>query len=402
LASHDEPPPSEARTRATSSSSLWPLLLGALVLAALGGVAWWAWPPEGPPAEDGSGTARVSGLPESVPPSTCGECHPGEEAHYSRSGHANTLHKMAGTALARRLDGRTVEDPEEPGVSWTYALKDGEMTVERKGPEGKAERMAIDYAFGSGTHAVTFVSLAKGGGGKEHRLSVFAHPPEFDVTPGQEEGTRTKGVTPLGRDLSPEKMRGCFKCHTARLSARDPDLFVAETMVPDVTCERCHGPAWEHVEAARRGEGDLRMPFGPGRQTAEEQLRLCGDCHRHPSQNFAGGIRPDNPEILRFQPVGLWQSICYQKSAGKLSCVTCHDPHAKVSTDLDAYQAACLNCHRPPSPAVCKVNPTDGCLECHMPRQDTGHGFIWTDHWIRVRRESPAVSPASGPVGGPG
>ena len=40
--------------------------------------------------------------------------------------------------------------------------------------------------------------------------------------------------------------------------------FDAETLIPNVTCERCHGPGRRHVEAARRGEASLDMPFGLG------------------------------------------------------------------------------------------------------------------------------------------
>src|SRR5689334_892998 len=50
----------------------------------------------------------------------CAECHPGEFAHFTRSGHAQTLRKAVESTLARRLAGRSVADPEQPGVTWTY------------------------------------------------------------------------------------------------------------------------------------------------------------------------------------------------------------------------------------------------------------------------------------------
>ena len=40
------------------------------------------------------------------------------------------------------------------------------------------------------------------------------------------------------------------------------------------------------------------------------------------------------------------QSLCYTKS-GKMTCLTCHDPHRKVpaSGRMAHYKKACLGCH---------------------------------------------------------
>ena len=130
----------------------------------------------------------------------------------------------------------------------------------------------------------------------------------------------------------------------------------------------------------------MTMPFGKV-WTAEGQMRLCGDCHRHPSQAPPGEIRADNPKIARFQPVGLMQSACYTRSDGALSCVNCHDPHSRASTDRASYAAACLACHQPGGRPVCPISPRRDCIGCHMPALDTGQGIPFTDHWIRVRKD---------------
>jgi hypothetical protein len=104
-------------------------------------------------------------------------------------------------------------------------------------------------------------------------------------------------------------------------------------------------------------------------------------------------IKPEYPVLVRFQPVGLMQSACYLKSQGALSCSTCHDPHARTSTDTPAYEAVCLSCHRGPSKTPCKVSPTAGCVGCHMPRRDASRGMMMTDHWIRSRPEAAAGLP---------
>jgi len=97
-----------------------------------------------------------------------------------------------------------------------------------------------------------------------------------------------------------------------------------------------------------------------------------------------GDTRVDNAALVRHQPVGLMQSACFLKGDGKLGCSTCHDPHARASTDRAAYQAVCLGCHGSPNQATCPVSPRDGCVECHMQRRDVGRGMMMSDHWIRV------------------
>ena len=157
-------------------------------------------------------------------------------------------------------------------------------------------------------------------------------------------------------------------------------------MIPNISCERCHGPARGHVEAARRGiQGEApAMPIGPGGWTAARQMERCGECHRVPEMVTPGDIRVENAALVRHQPVGLMQSACYQKSNGAMGCVTCHDPHARSSSDRSGYETFCLACHDNGSKTACPVSPRDGCIDCHMPQRDVGRGMMMSDHWIRV------------------
>ncbi len=333
-------------------------------------------------------TSRFS----SVGLKSCSVCHPGEYASHSVSGHARTLRAAAKSPLARRLSGATFADPEAPGVSWTYGLSDGRFWVERCEAE-RVEQFPIDYAFGSGRHATTFVTLTERTPDRprmfEHRLTVFAHQESPEITPGQGKARRStiQGVEPSGRSYQTQQTLKCFECHTTAISDRGPLLLDETTMIPNIGCERCHGPGKEHVEAAHRRAGDeaLKMPFGRGRWSAADEMRLCGGCHRLPETVGSDMISPDNPTLVRFQPVGLMQSACYQKSQGALSCSTCHEPHARSSTDLPAYEAVCLSCHSGPSQTACKVSRVTGCVGCHMPRRDASRGMMMIDHWIRSR-----------------
>jgi hypothetical protein len=373
---------------------------GLAMIAAVIGGGWWASGGRRSAFTiDVPGSPRVSAGPYSGS-KVCGECHPSESATYGRSGHARTLTLASASPLARRLNGRVVADPERPEVTWHYALRDGVFRAERseKGHRD-VERFVLEYILGSGDHAATFVTITDPQKpiSWEHRLTYFAGTDSLGMTPGQRAEAPVSGTTDHGRELSPRETLKCFGCHATPESEAPPTapgqapIAEAERLSPNVTCEHCHGPARTHVESARRGRLDLKMPFGPGQWTAESLLGLCGQCHRHPSRFPADRIRSDDVQLARFQPIGLMQSSCFTKSQGALSCVSCHNPHDKASKDQAIYEAACLTCHGRPAKAVdrnrnCPVSPSQGCIDCHMPKVDSGQRVLFTDHWIRIRK----------------
>ena len=141
---------------------------------------------------------------------SCRDCHPGESAA------PQPLGSFEDPAIGRsgrpqpslgRSDGR---GPERPGVAWTYHLRDGQLVTERTEPgQATAERSVLEYAFGSGRHAVTFVSMLDRNPdhptSREHRLTFFAHSGSTDVTPGQfltghASGNTDRGRIPLDRE----------------------------------------------------------------------------------------------------------------------------------------------------------------------------------------------------------
>jgi len=374
---------------------------GSLVLIALLGFVTWQ-------ARDQQPAAFTVGEPTSNGPyvgsRVCGECHASEAARHRLTGHARTFDTAVGSPLARRLRGRVVADPERPGVSWKYAMEDGKFQAVRSdGGSGDVEQRVLDYVLGSGDHAATFVSMTdpEKPRAQEHRLTYFTESDSLGITPGQRAEDPNLGTTDRGRELSTDETLKCLGCHTTPGSLAPPTepgrapVAEAERLSPGVQCEACHGPGRAHVTAARKRQPELSMPFGGGRWSAESQLGLCGQCHRHPSRFPADRIQPDNPQLARFQPIGLKQSKCYTDSNGELSCVTCHNPHERASKDVAAYETICLSCHGAPSPSradrVCPVSASKGCVDCHMPKVDSSQHVLFTDHWIRIR---PAGEPA--------
>ena len=167
--------------------------------------------------------------------------------------------------VARWLDGRTAVDPEHPESVWTYALRDNDLIASQT-EDGQVAEHTLDYALGSGTHAVTFLSLTGRDAegrllGLEHRLSYFTHRQRLDVTPAQEAGSNPIGRSTEGHALTADETMKCLSCHATRLSADDERFIEPAAIMPDVSCERCHGPGRSHVEAARRGDKVAPMPF---------------------------------------------------------------------------------------------------------------------------------------------
>ena len=130
---------------------------------------------------------------------------------------------------------------------------------------------------------------------------------------------------------------------------------------------------------------------------------MCAGCH----SPRRGTVSQDDPTAVRFQGTTLTWSRCFLESADKLDCITCHDPHRNAVTSLSHYEAKCLSCHsgaaRPgvaqprkaptdlaetPRPAACPVNPSSGCIACHMPSvKNVVPHSSFTDHFIRVHRD---------------
>jgi hypothetical protein len=298
-----------------------------------------------------------------------------------------------------------------PDVLWSYRFRDGALHIARKA-QNKVEECIAEYAFGSGRHATTFVSVIdpEVPAILEHRLTYYTKSGALELTPGHDIKPPPPGLTPHGGVPPPRDARACFGCHATEVSARGNQRIDEATMIPNVSCERCHGPGRAHVAAARGGapDAELSLPFGPDRWTAPELLRFCGECHRHPAGPRPEQIRRGDPILARFQPIGLLMSKCYRHGAGKFSCLTCHDAHARASSDRAGYNAVCLKCHGGPvstaksvnkpansfsTPGVmCPVSPGQQCVECHMPRVDLGHQLFLSDHWIRVHQKNESAA----------
>lgn len=83
----------------------------------------------------------------------------------------------------------------------------------------------------------------------------------------------------------------------------------------------------------------------------------------------------------------LLESECKKKSGDRMTCSTCHNPHASPSAGQRVmfYRQRCLQCHNDPA-FVSRHHPDNlDCTACHMARaasSDIAHEQV-TDHFIR-------------------
>ena len=228
----------------------------------------------------------------------------------------------------------------------------------------------------------------------EHHVTVFPQSKQkLNLTPGHDGREVRRKHSMFGAPMEQGSVQLCFDCHTTNLKIND---FALVDLQENVTCEKCHGPGSRHVEAAERGEKSPRhLRLIPNTFTADQQMRACGQCHRYPAPGTA--IHRNDLGSLRFQPVGLMQSRCYLESKGKLTCSSCHDPHAGTTHDSATYTAVCLKCHDKvkAESSTCPISPATDCARCHMPAVKVVHDVPFTDHWIRIRNEEdpPAIDP---------
>jgi tetratricopeptide (TPR) repeat protein len=265
--------------------------------------------------------------------SACRGCHASQFESQSNSEHAHALRRA---------------QPTDPG------------------PGSRAQ-----WAFGAGAKAITWVSQTGEETIAEHGLSYYAATKALAVTPGHPSSADVVYRTfhPVATALR------CFRCHST-----GPVMLGAKFQVlPSelgVRCEACHGPGRTHAESG--GPGPIQ---NPKRLTAVQINTLCGACHRRAS-DLDDDRDWSNPWNVRHEPSYLHRAACFRNSNGKLSCITCHDPHQPLKTKAPSYDARCIGCHAKKAHKVAVASRS--CVSCHMPQVAASANLKFTNHWIGI------------------
>lgn len=313
---------------------------------------------------------------------SCVECHDQADT-FHETGHARTLITADSTRSSELLRSLQIQLSENHSIGVEQDV-DGLTAVNTS--ENIQHRLKLDWCFGSGSHAHTWVSTLSDSQASSELLEFhwtwFRDKQGFDVTPGQSSRSESNAVSAFGLMFDGPRAQRCFSCHTTKMQVIDGRIH-EDSIMPGVTCQRCHGPRGGHVASG----GEFHdLAWTPRNRT--DAVGRCANCHRWPDEQEPHEISTANVDIVRFQPVGLLQSKCYTES--DMTCTTCHDPHRSMSAQDSKGLWQCLQCHSSDESehTQCGAGMSDRCLDCHMPPVKMEAPLSFTDHWIRVREPS--------------
>jgi len=346
--------------------------------------------------------------PGFVGPEQCQECHREKYQSFLSTGHYKTC---------RPVNESTIDGIFEPGGN-RFQTSDPNVSFEmiRRGDEFLQRAHFFDWSFevpmeiimGSSKMAQTYLYWHKDGL-YQHNVTHITDGDQWINSPGYIDGDAA-----YARPI-PQR---CLDCHMTYFDFRgNTNRYTPGSMIMGVTCERCHGPAKDHVDFHRENQ-DAREAVGitnPADLERQLQMDICGQCHGG-SRELKGdalSFRPGDPLEDHYYPPDeeadaknsvhtsnqlnrLSQSECFLQS--QMTCIDCHDPHHNERGNEVLFSSRCMKCHE--SESDCGYFPHEGvnfaenCIDCHMPRRATEdlrlksvQGDVFPplrDHYIRV------------------
>jgi hypothetical protein len=322
---------------------------------------------------------------------SCASCH---RSVYES--HINTAHFHTSEIAAEK----NIHGSFDTGKN-TFSYSTGGMIAMEKRPEGffqvayfndvEKKKERFDITIGSGTKGQSYASWA------DHKLvqlpiTYFTSAGQWSNSPGYPDKIA------FNRPITSR----CLECHTTyaeKISApeKDPEEF-DKNIVLGVDCERCHGPAAEHVkfQTANPAVKTAKFIINPASFSRQQSLDMCALCHggrlqkTKPSFEFTAGDRlPDyflidttgrdiNSIDVHGNQFGLLAASKCFKYSTTLTCNTCHDPHQNEKGKAITFAERCATCHNDEHAGnvSCKMKSrltkeqlNANCVNCHMPEQ---------------------------------
>ncbi len=266
----------------------------------------------------------------------------------------------------------------------------------------------VSYIIGSGQHTNSHL-LDINGYVHQAPITFYTQTKKWDLAPGFEEKNER-----FSRIISTE----CLTCHNHLPKHVTGSENKYTEMPTGIECERCHGPGSIHVREKKAGKVvDISKEIdytivNPRKLSVDLQMDLCQRCHLQgvavlnegktfydfrPGMRLAEVMNVFLPRytnsherfIMASQADRLRLSKCFK--TGKMSCITCHNPHKSVQTTATSqYNDACKSCHKTAKDVLCSETEmarkaeNDNCVSCHLPRTgsiDIPHINI-SDHYI--------------------
>lgn len=151
-----------------------------------------------------------------------------------------------------------------------------------------------------------------------------------------------------------------------------------------IGCESCHGGSIEHVRepatkpslAPRAPWLSVKTPGPPESEHAQSVTRTCARCHQVLFSGYGytweGGLRAKDPGGSNINS-GEARDFLLGGCASKMTCTSCHDPHAPSETPR-SDNGVCTPCHEGKSNKEHTHHESVTCIGCHMPRKNMGLG----------------------------
>jgi hypothetical protein len=188
----------------------------------------------------------------------------------------------------------------------------------------------------------------------------------------------------------------CLECHStyARILEDKDNIstFDSSQMIFGIDCERCHGPAADHVEFHQQHPGETAATHMLKIKMLGRQQRLdaCAICHSGFRKqvkapfSFQTGDKLDEHSIAGFKTETtatldvhgnqyglLTASRCFTQS--QMDCSSCHNVHNNEVNKPALFSSRCITCHRQPDHASLQLSASreellkNNCIDCHMP-----------------------------------
>ncbi|RNL54739.1 multiheme c-type cytochrome [Pedobacter jejuensis] len=321
---------------------------------------------------------------------SCVKCHADVSKSFVHNAHGLSSGSVDNKKLAKLV---TADDN-------TFAFNERlKIKVERRDSgfyqvgyiDGKQVRVErFDIAFGSGEKAFTY-AYWKGNKLFQLPLSHFSEINTWANSPGF-----PANAMYFDRPIT----KRCLQCHSSfiKTEAKETTSLAIEedlqkgTLISGIDCERCHGPAKEHVVFHLENPEEKKPKFIAIYKTLSRKQKMdaCGVCHSGNTLtsiqdvfNFKPGdnldnfyaqdfvsFSGDNPDVHGNQTAMLKGSICYQKS--EMTCQSCHNTHENVKGNMLVYAQKCMSCHQTQkhsAKTLAKGTLKANCINCHMPMQ---------------------------------
>ncbi len=344
--------------------------------------------------KDKPGTALAAAYSSYAGSASCAGCHKSISASHINTAHFHTSEIASEKNIKGSFDsGKNIFIYDPVQMIAMEKRAGGLFQVGYLGGiEKRSER--FDINIGSGIHGQSYGSWV-GNVLVQLPITYFTSAAQWSNSPGY------PNKIAFNRPMTSR----CLECHATyaeKISApeKEPEEFDKNRLVLGVDCEKCHGPAADHVKFQTENPNEKKAKFiiNPASFSRQQSLDMCALCHggrlqkTKPSFQFQPGDKL--PDYFAIDTAGrdinsidvhgnqfglLAASKCFRRST-TLTCNTCHDPHKNEKGKDSVFSQRCTSCHNDNhnSGIVCKMTATLGaatisthCTACHMPEQQS-------------------------------